>query len=60
VGYRGCCTAKGEEWGKKGKSDLKAGLDGPKTEYVRTYKGTFDRTRAGEWCVCVRDAFELT
>jgi hypothetical protein len=48
VGYRGCCTAEGEEWGKKGKSDLKAGVDGPKTEYVRTYIGTFDRTRAGE------------
>jgi hypothetical protein len=38
--------------GEKGKkSDLKAGLDGPKTEYVRTYIGTFDRTRAGA-CVC--------
>jgi hypothetical protein len=37
--------------GKRKKSDLKAGLDGPKAEYVRTYKGTFDRTRAGA-CVC--------
>jgi hypothetical protein len=37
--------------GKRGKSDLKAGLDGPKTEYVRTYICAFDRTRAGE-CVC--------
>jgi hypothetical protein len=35
-----------------GEGDLKAGLDGPKTEYVRTYICTFDRTRAGEWCVC--------
>jgi hypothetical protein len=56
----GGCTAGGENGGKKGKNDLKAGLDGPKTEYVRTYKGTFDRTRAGEWCVCVRVTFELT
>jgi hypothetical protein len=38
--------------GKEGKNDLKAGLDGPKTEYVRTYIGTFDRTRAGEWVSC--------
>jgi hypothetical protein len=36
---------------RREKNDLKAGLDGPKTEYVRTYKGTFDRTRAGA-CVC--------
>jgi hypothetical protein len=35
-----------------GEGDLKAGLDGPKTEYVRTYICTFDCTRAGEWCVC--------
>jgi hypothetical protein len=41
-----------ERNGERGvKSDLKLGLDGPKTEYVRTYKGTFDRTRAGA-CVC--------
>jgi hypothetical protein len=39
------------KWGRRKKSDLKAGLDGPKTEYVRTYIGTFDRTRAGA-CVC--------
>jgi hypothetical protein len=40
---------KGKNEGKKGgEGDLKAGLDGPKTEYVRTYIGTFDRTRAGE------------
>jgi hypothetical protein len=32
----GGCTAGGENGGKKGKIDLKAGLDGPKTEYVRT------------------------
>jgi hypothetical protein len=47
----GGCTAGGENGGKRKKSDLKAGLDGPKTEYVRTYIGTFDRTRAGA-CVC--------
>jgi hypothetical protein len=47
----GGCTAGGENGGKKGKNDLEAGLDGPKTDYVRTYKGTFDRTRAGA-CVC--------
>jgi hypothetical protein len=47
----GGCTADGENGGKKGKNDLKAGLDGPKTEYVRTYKCAFDRTRAGA-CVC--------
>jgi hypothetical protein len=35
-----------------GEGDLKASLDGPKTEYVRTYIGMFDRTRAGEWSVC--------
>jgi hypothetical protein len=35
----------------RGKNDLKAGLAGPKTEYVRTYICTFDRTRAGA-CVC--------
>jgi hypothetical protein len=60
------CTAEGEMRGKGGKSDLKAGLDGPKTEYVRTYIGTFDRTRAGEWvraAACVRtyaSTFERT
>jgi hypothetical protein len=48
---KGGCTAGGENGGRRKKSDLKAGLDGPKTEYVRTYKGTFDRTRAGA-CVC--------
>jgi hypothetical protein len=36
---------------RREKNDLKAGLDGPKTEYVRTYIGTFDRTRTGA-CVC--------
>jgi hypothetical protein len=56
----GLCTASGKNEGEGGKTDLKAGLDGPKTEYVRTYRSTFDRTRAGEWCVCVRATFELT
>jgi hypothetical protein len=51
VGLWKGCTAEGEMRGGGGKSDLKAGLDGPKTEYVRTYIGTFDRTRTGE-CVC--------
>jgi hypothetical protein len=46
------CTAGGEMRRRRKKSDLKAGLDGPKTEYVRTYIGTFDRTRAGEWVPC--------
>jgi hypothetical protein len=42
-----------KEMGKRGvNSDLKAGHKKPKTEYVRTYKCAFDRTRAGEWCVC--------
>jgi hypothetical protein len=40
-------------WGKirgEGKKcDLKTGHTIPKTEYVRTYIGTFDRTRAGAW-----------
>jgi hypothetical protein len=49
---KGGCTAEGKNEGKRGKNDLKAGLDGPKTEYVRTYIGTFDRTRAGEWVSC--------
>jgi hypothetical protein len=35
------CTAGGEMRGRRKKNDLKAGLDGPKTEYVRTYVGTF-------------------
>jgi hypothetical protein len=53
-GAGGCCTAEGEEWGKRGKNDLKKCSRWPKTEYVRTYKSTFDRTRAGAWvCVCV-------
>jgi hypothetical protein len=48
----GGCTAEGKNEGKRGKGDLKAGLDGPKIEYVRTYKGTFDRTRAGACVSC--------
>jgi hypothetical protein len=36
---------------RKGESDLKAGHKMPKTEYVRTYKCAFDRTRVGECCV---------
>jgi hypothetical protein len=47
VGLWKGCTAEGEMRGKGGKSDLKAGLDGPKTEYVRTYICAFERTRAG-------------
>jgi hypothetical protein len=40
----------GEEIGKRGReNDLKPGHTRPKTEYVRTYKGTFDRTRVGAW-----------
>jgi hypothetical protein len=36
---------------RRGESDLKVGHKMPKTEYVRTYKFAFDRTRAGECCV---------
>jgi hypothetical protein len=36
---------------RRGESDLKAGHKMPKTEYVRTYKCAFDRTRVGEFCV---------
>jgi hypothetical protein len=53
-GFRGCCTAEGKmgEGGKK--CDLKVGHEKPKSEYVRTYRSTFDRTCAGAWvCVCV-------
>jgi hypothetical protein len=53
--FRVLCTAEGEMRERGEKTDLKADLDGPKTEYVRTYRSTFDRTRAGAWvCVCVR------
>jgi hypothetical protein len=38
--------------GEGGKCDLKAGHKRPETEYVRTYRSTFDRTHAGAWCVC--------
>jgi hypothetical protein len=48
-GLEGGCTAKRGKWGK---SDLKNCSRWPKTEYVRMYKSTFDRTRAGVWCVC--------
>jgi hypothetical protein len=45
-----------EKMGERGvKSDLKAGQKRPKIEYVRTYTCAFDRTRAGEWCVCAYD-----
>jgi hypothetical protein len=38
----------------EGKCDLKAGHKRPETKYVRTYRSTFDRTRAGAWvCVCM-------
>jgi hypothetical protein len=53
--FRVLCTAEGEMRERGKKTDLKADLDGPKTEYVPTYKSTFDRTHAGAWvCVCVR------
>jgi hypothetical protein len=43
----------GEENGGKGKeSDLKAGHVRPKNECIRTYIGTFERTRAR--CMCVK------
>jgi hypothetical protein len=44
----GCCTAEGGNEGRGEKTDLKAGHKIPKTEYVRTHKDAFDRTRAGE------------
>jgi hypothetical protein len=54
--YRGSCTAEGKMGGGGGgKCDLKAGHKRPETEYVRTYTCAFDRTRAGEWCVCACD-----
>jgi hypothetical protein len=56
---RGLCTAAGKMGERGGKCDLKAGHEGPKTEYVRTYISTFDRTRAGACCV-LSHAFELT
>jgi hypothetical protein len=34
------------------KRDLKAGHKRPETEYVRTYRCAFDRTRAGECVSC--------
>jgi hypothetical protein len=42
---------------RAGESDLKAGHVRPINEYVRTYIGTFDRTRACAW---VRHVFERT
>jgi hypothetical protein len=41
------CTAAGKKWGRGKKCDLKTSHARPKTEYVRTYISTFDRTRAG-------------
>jgi hypothetical protein len=35
--------------GGRGECDLKASHARPKTEYVRTYIGVFDRTCAGAW-----------
>jgi hypothetical protein len=37
---------------RRKKRDLKAGHKGPETEYVRTYRYAFDRTRAGECVSC--------
>jgi hypothetical protein len=42
------CTAAGK-MGEGGKCDLKVGHARPKTEYIRTYIGAFDRTRVGAW-----------
>jgi hypothetical protein len=57
LGYVG--TAAGKMGKRGGKCDLKAGHERPKTEYVQTYIGTFDRTRAGCMSVCVCHTFEL-
>jgi hypothetical protein len=38
--------------GREGKCDLKHCSRWPKTEYVRTSIGAFDRTRAVHGCVC--------
>jgi hypothetical protein len=46
------CTAAGKEMGEMKNCDLKNCSRWPKIEYVRTYIGTFDRTRAVAW-VCV-------
>jgi hypothetical protein len=35
-----------------GESDLKAGHERPKTEYIRMYISVFDRTPVGAWVVC--------
>jgi hypothetical protein len=54
VGLGNAVRPKGKMRERGGEGDLKAGHEGPKTEYVRTYRSTFDRTRAGAWvCVCV-------
>jgi hypothetical protein len=47
---RGGAVRRLEEMGERGKeSDLKNCSRWPKTEYIRTYIGTFDRTHAGAW-----------
>jgi hypothetical protein len=54
VGLEGAVRPKGVNGKKREKNDLKNCSRWPKTEYVRTYRSTFDRTRAGAWvCVCV-------
>jgi hypothetical protein len=45
--------------GERGENDLKAGHERPKTEYVRMYISTFDRTRAGAW-VCVEPCVQCS
>jgi hypothetical protein len=45
---RELCTAEGKMRERGEKRDLKAGHKRPETEYVRTYRFTFDRTHAGE------------
>jgi hypothetical protein len=52
VGLSGGGVRPKGKWGKWGKSDLKTGPGTAQLECVRTYRSTFDRTRAGAWCEC--------
>jgi hypothetical protein len=51
-GFGGLYGWLGKMGERGGENDLKVGHEGPKTECVRTYIGTFDRTRAGCMSVC--------
>ena len=53
------CGAGCGKWKRGRESDLKIGHERPKTEYIRTYLSTFDRTRA-ECMGQMSHAFERT